>query len=148
MVLNRNGVISIFDAVVFISILAVVTAMLFSFSSHSADNGPLAGEVTERFLSIELKASDVLDTDDTMIYPISILLSAEINSGHLTESQRILKETFDELIPRAHGYTVTAGYNGRTVKADRQWDCDVTSHCRTVVPIVNGGGLEIYVEIH
>ena len=145
--MNRKGMISIMDAVIFISLISVVAAMLFAFPHSDEYNRPTAGEVTEQFLSVELKASDVLDTDDSKTYPISMLIAAEINSGDTDAAAKMVKDVFDRIVPSGHGYTVEMEYEGKKIMVDRQRECDVTSHCRTLVPVIKDRCLGISVEI-
>ena len=146
--MNRKGMISIIDAVIFISLLSVIAAMLFAFPHSDGGNNPMAGEIAEQFLSMELMASDVLDTDDSKTYPISMLIAAEINSGNTDAAEMMVKEVFDRIVPSGHGYAVELDYEGKKIRVDRQWDCDVTSHCRTLVPVIKDRHLGISVEIH
>lgn len=146
--MNRMGMISIMDAVIFIALITVIAAMLFAFPHSDDDNGPLAGEITKQFLSIELKASDVLDTEDSKTYPISMLIAAEINSGDIDDATAMVKDVFDRIVPSGHGFVAELEYDGKKIRVDRQRDSDVTSHCRTLVPVVNGKYLDILVEIH
>ena len=141
--MNRCGMISLVDAMVFVSVISIVAVAIFSLSGHpETEDGPLAGDVVDTFLSVELKACDVMDTDDTAIYPISILISSMINSDD-PHTYKLLKELFDGMIPEPYGYELTMTYGDHTTYVERKMDGDAASKSLTSVPIIKDRMLSI-----
>ena len=144
--MNRSGMISMIDAVIFIAILSVASVMLFTFIHEEPCIDPMAGDVTDRFLSIELMPCDVMDSDDTVIRPLPILLAALINSGD-PAAERISKDVLDEMVPEPYGYVMTMTYDRKTVRTERHADRDLTSRCTTSVQIIAGRCLTVELDV-
>ena len=146
--MNDRGMISIVDALIFISVLTVAATMLFAaMDHHSGTDDPMAGDIVDEFLSVELRSCDVFDTKDTVTYPSGVLLAAMVNSED-PHTEGFVRTMLDSMVPNVYGYDVTIGYGERTMGTGRPADGDLTSRCRTSVPIVDGKCLTVELRIY
>lgn len=144
--MNRKGMISIIDAIIFVSILSMVSVAMFSLADTDAHTeNQMAGDIVDTFLSMELRSCDVMGTDDTATYPISILLASLINSDD-PYALEFVEGIFDGMIQEPYGYELMIEYDGRTIETGTLLN-DISSKYRTSVPIVNDKCLTISLSI-
>ena len=77
---NRKGMLSSLDAMIFLSVMVLVSAGLFAYASFEDPETITSKDVADSFFSAELRASDLYPTEDDQTAPICDILAACINS--------------------------------------------------------------------
>jgi len=144
---DRKGVVSIVDAMIFVTLIAVVSMCLFSFFVSEHQEEPMAKTVCDDLISVELKASDVFDTEDSDVYRISDLIATGMVSGRTDRVESYVSQTLDGLIPKMHGYELTISYDGKTMTFAREGGQEMTSEYSVDTDIVNGKTMGYYLKI-
>ena len=148
MIRDRKGMIAMMDAMIFLIILTMVSASLFAYTAMDDAPEPMAKEVCDNLMSMELRACDIYATDDTQIYPIYVLLAANMNTDREKEVYDYVGEILDGLIPKVYGYELQLSFNGHGVRLERASDRGVTSEYSDTLDIPHTGGLYVSLNIH
>lgn len=112
---NRKGIISLMDAMIFLTLLSIVSVAMFSFLSPETQDEPMAKTICEDFLSIRLKASDVFETEDSDVYSISEIIAADLIAGGSEKVYNFVKDSMDDLVPATYGYKMSFEFEGKTM---------------------------------
>lgn len=135
---DGKGMISLVDAMIFVTLLSIVSVSLFSFYASEYQEEPMAKNICNEIISIDLRASDVFETTDSDTYSISDLIASGINSDRTEKIESYIENSIDELIPINDGYRLTITYGDRTMEFEREMGSIVDSEYSTDVDIING----------
>ena len=86
--LKGKGMVSMMDAMLFITVLGIAASVIFVHIPHEPQ-GTSAKEVHDELFRTEMKVSDVFDVADTRIMPLQDLLAAYLTSGNGNISEYI-----------------------------------------------------------
>lgn len=139
--LNRKGTVALIDAMVFLSLMSVVAVGIFAYIGYAEIEEPMAKSVTDDLFSVKVKASDLTDSEDSKLYPIAVLISANMASGDTEFTERYLAETMDCLIPEMYGYVLALGYEGHLLSVERTSLRDISSDYSSEINIDGAGTL-------
>lgn len=145
---DRKGFVSIVDAMIFVTLIAVVSMCLFSMFITEYQEEPMANSVCDGLISIELKSSDVFDTEDSDVYHISDLIASGLSSGKTAKLQSYISKTVDGMIPGMHGYSLTVTYRDKAMSFERDGGSQLTSEYSTDVNILNGSTVRYELKIY
>ena len=137
---NRKGMLSSLDAMIFLSVMVLVSAGLFAYASLTSK------DVADSFFSAELRASDLYPTEDDQTAPICDILAACINSGNLTKAKEYTEKVMRDLIPRHSSFLVEMEFNGKVLTAGAAGS-GVSSYYETEYATA-GGPLKVVVCIY
>jgi hypothetical protein len=143
---NRKGMLSSLDAMVFLSVMVLVSAGLFAYASFEEPETITSKDVTESFFSAELRASDLYPTDDNHSVPICDILAACINSGNLTKAKEYTEKVMRDLIPRHNSFLVEMEFGGKILTVGGG-GCQVSSYYEAEYATA-GGPLRVIVCIY
>ena len=137
---DRKGMIAIVDALVFVMLLSMAATWLFVFSNLEDAEEPMAKTISDDIFTMEIRISDVMDSEDTKVLPISTLMAAAMNTGRTQSLESFISQTLDQLIPGMYGYYLIVGYNGHTMEFHRHSDREMSSEY-TCDHIIDGAGV-------
>ena len=80
MKLRKKGMISLMDAMIFITILSIAASAIFVYAPNDSHEEN-AKDIHHDIFETKLKVSDVFDIQDTRVMPLSDLLAAHLTSG-------------------------------------------------------------------
>lgn len=110
---NRKGMLSSIDAMVFLSVMVLVSAGLFAYSSFEEPDAVTSRDVAERFFAAELRASDLYPTEDTHTVPVCDLMAACINTGCTEKAERYTERIIRDLIPGHMSFFTEMEFNSK-----------------------------------
>ena len=110
---SREGMLSSIDAMVFLSVMVLVSAGLFAYSSFEEPDSVTSKDVTESFFAAELSDSDLYTTEDAHTVPVCDLLAACINTGNVEKAMLYTERVMRDLIPKHHSFFTEMEFNGR-----------------------------------
>lgn len=141
--------IALLDAMIFLIILAMVSASLFSYTSlYSEESEPMAKNICDDFFATEHHANDVYGTDDTELYPIAVLIAANMNTEREDAVRSYVTEMMNGLIPEVYGYEMELEFNGKTVFLQRESTREITSEYSGTIEIPHTQGLKVRLTVH
>ncbi|MDD3128650.1 MAG: hypothetical protein PHW16_05290 [Candidatus Methanomethylophilaceae archaeon] len=143
---NRKGMLSSLDAMIFLSVMVLVSAGLFAYASFEDPETITSKDVADSFFSAELRASDLYPTEDDQTAPICDILAACINSGNLTKAKEYTEKVMRDLIPRHSSFLVEMEFNGKVLTAGAAGS-GVSSYYETEYATA-GGPLKVVVCIY
>ena len=111
---NKKGMAAVIDAFMFITIIGLIAAGMFAYSSVTDDKEAKAKEVHDAFFSIELKTEDLFDDTDTQKAMMCDLLAAYMvtGDGNVYEyAENVLRS----VVPPVYGYTFIINYDDRVL---------------------------------
>ena len=143
---NRGGMLSSLDAMVFLSVMILVSAGLFAYASFEEPETMTSKEVTESFFAAELRVSDLYPTTDAHTAPVSDLMAACINSGNVTKAKEYTEKVMRDLIPGYRSFFVEMEFGGMIMTAG-EGGGRVSSYYETEYSTA-GGPLKVVVCIY
>jgi len=105
---------SVIDAMMFITVIALVAAGMFAYSSVTSDEKTEAKTLHDTFFSIELRTSDLFDGTDTQSVRMCDLIAAYMMSGR-GDVREYTEHVLASVIPPIYGYEFTFEYEGRVM---------------------------------
>lgn len=118
--MNRKGMISIIDAIVFLSMLSIICIALFTMSDAGSDDEmPDAWSVADRIMQVELKEYDCFDTDDNGNCSFAVIIASRIHQNDTEEITAIIQNILDDSIPGPYGYALSLEYEGKRIEIDK-----------------------------
>lgn len=144
---NRKGFVAIMDAMIFLTILSIVSVSVFSYASNIDEDQPLAKTVCDDLFTIKLMASDVYPTEDSQTFPIADLIAADLNTDRIGDSMDYVRDSLEGLIPPMHGYVLKLSYNGNSYELSRMGEDSESSEYGTFIEVAGGGLLEVELTI-
>ncbi len=148
MIKNKKGVIALIDAMIFLVLIAVIGTSLFAYSAINDSTEPMAKTVCDDLFSMELHACDVYDTEDTQIYPVSVLLAANMNTKNESYVNDYVSKILDELIPKIYGFDMELKFNNNVVHLERSSNRELTSEYSETIEISHTEGLNVSLKIY
>ena len=136
MILRKKGMASLIDAFMFITVITLITAGMFAYSSLSADKEPEAKALHDAFLSIELRTDDLFEGTGTQMVRMCDLLAADIMTGN-GSARGYAEDVLACIIPPIYGYEFTFEYEGRTMTIGNGGNV-ITSRYSTETVILGG----------
>jgi hypothetical protein len=113
MIKNKKGMAAIIDAFIFITIIGLIGAGMFAYSSmHEKD--ALAKTMHDTFFGIELKTNDLFDDTDSQRNRMCDLIAAYLATGSGT-AKEYAEGVLNEIIPPIYGYSFTFEYEGSSM---------------------------------
>jgi hypothetical protein len=134
------------DALIFLTILSIVSTGLFSYIEMNETEEPLAKTVVDDLMSVKLQACDIYDTGDTRVFRLAELIAADINTGSTSEMGFFIKGSLDDMIPAALGYRAVFTYNGNQMTVSRS-DGNESSAYECKIEIEGGGSLGVRLAV-
>lgn len=145
---DRKGMVEFVDTMVFLCLLSVAAAGIFSFVTFEQPEEPLAKTISDDLLSSSVRVSDVTDSLDGKVFPIGTVIAASLNSGDTMKVQRYLLRSLDDLIPGVYGYEMKFTYGDRAIVVERHSPRSVTSEYHSEIRIDGAGVLEYSLLIY
>ena len=112
--LGRKGMAAIIDAFIFITIIGLIAAGMFAYSSAGSESETDAKRVHDTFFAIELKMNDVFDDGDTRTVRISDLIAAHLVTGD-GNVEEYAEDVLRSVIPPIYRFLMTFEYDGHTL---------------------------------
>jgi len=112
--LGRKGMAAIIDAFIFITIIGLIAAGMFAYSSAGTESETDAKKLHDTFFGIELKMNDVFDDGDTRTVRISDLLAAHMVTGE-GDVREYAENVLRSIIPPIYRFLMVFEYDGHTL---------------------------------
>jgi|GEM_PF-2414924 len=129
--LNRKGMVSMMDAMMFIAVLGVAASVIFVHVSVEPPETS-AQDIHNDLFRTELKVSDVFEIEDTRIMPLADILGAHLTSGSGNISE-YLRKVLEMNVDRAFRFICTCGGGALII--------DTTDAQNTVAPRSSYSGI-------
>lgn len=130
---DRKGMISLMDAMIFVTLMALVSASLFTMYCIDDSDEPDAKDICDEFISIRLKASDVFDTEDSEVYDISTLIASHMASDTEDEVEEYIENVIDDLVPKTYGFRFEINVGDESIICQRESTGELISEYRTTI---------------
>ena len=111
---DKKGMAAVIDAFMFITVIGLIAAGMFAYSSVTDDREAKAKAVHDTFFSIELKTGDLFDNTDTQKAMMCDLLAAYMVTGN-GNVYEYAENVLRSVVPPVYGYTFTINYDGRVL---------------------------------
>ena len=108
---NRKGMLSTLDAVIFVTILAVVAAGLVSVPEID-DPTPDASEICGDLFEVRLQSSCILPDSGDSVYLMTDLTAIALASGETVFLEDYIERAVSGTLSGRYGYTLTAECGG------------------------------------
>jgi hypothetical protein len=111
---GKKGMASVIDVMMFITVIALVAAGMFAYSSLTHDETTEAKTLHDAFFSIELRTNDLFNETDTQSVRMCDLVAAHMMSGR-GDVREYTEHVLASVIPPIYGYEFTFEYEGRVM---------------------------------
>ena len=112
--LGKKAMASTIDAFMFITIITLIAAGMFAYSSVPEDKETLAKTAYDAFFDTKLKANDMFEDTDTQNVRMCDLVAAYMVTGEgdvIAYAEDVMRAS----ISPVHSYLLTVEYKGRTL---------------------------------
>lgn len=146
---DRKGNIAIIDAIIFLMLLSAVSVTLFAYDgSDGIGDEPMAKKVCEDLFSVKVSSSVILDTTDTQVLPVAMLVAAGMSSGEEEKMSSLLKDMLDDMIPEIHGYEMIIDYNNHVIKMERQAYDSLSSEYECTQAVIGPMDMKVHIWVY
>ena len=114
MIAGKKGMASVIDAFMFITVIALIAAGMFAYSSLTAEEGAEAKALHDTFFSIELRTNDLFEETDTQSVRMCDLVAAHMASGK-GDVKEYVESVLGSIIPPIYGYEFKFEYEGHVL---------------------------------
>lgn len=143
--MNRRGLVSTLDAVIFVTILAVAACAVIGVPQIAHD-GPDALEICDGIFDARLKAEEVVEGGGGTVYPMADLAAMAVNSGETSFIEGYMDGVMRDAIGDRYGYRIVLDYNGIGVTLGTE-DGDPVSSCTREYHVTGGGVLKVSMAV-
>jgi hypothetical protein len=136
---NKKGLTAMVDAMIFIVIMGILVAAMFSVSDNEDYTMNEASEVSDQLFSAKVRISDILEEQDSLVITITDLLAASIVIGD-DSAPEYVKAILDSLTERPGAYRLNLSYRD-TALTIGTGDGIPVSGCERELTVTYGGVL-------
>lgn len=143
---DRKGITGVMDAMIFITIMMIVFAGMYTINTdHDDDLGLDASDISEQILSSKFSLCDITDSEDTVLVSAPDLFAASVISG-----DQLTIEYLTDLLDAASGlpgsYKMTLTYKDHTMTVGNG-DGTPVSKCTKSTTVTYGDQLITVLEL-
>ena len=109
MIRSKKGMLSTVDAVIFVTILALVAACMVAVPEEPED-GPDASELCSDLFDVRLRSSCVLPGSGDAVYSMKDLTAIALSSGETDFLEDYVERAVRGSLPARYGYSVDVVY--------------------------------------
>jgi len=133
---GKKGVASVIDAFMFITVITLIAAGMFAYSSLTSEEGAEAKALHDTFFDIELRTNDLFEETDTQSVRMCDLVAAHMASGK-GDVKEYAEGVLSSIIPPIYGYEFIFEYEGR-VMIIGDGGCTLRSQYSSEIVILGG----------
>ncbi len=144
--MNRRGMVATLDAMIFVTVLAVVSMTLF-FAGPQEDGSPDASEICDSVSSITLPADCVAEDSGNMRLNIWDIAAVSMEEGDTEFIDGYLEDVLDDMLTGRYGYEMTLIYEDSEISFGRGGGAPL-SECSREISVLGGGTVSVRLTIY
>lgn len=145
MIRGRKGMLSTLDAVIFVTILAVVASCMIGMPEQE-DTTPDAAVICEDLFDVRLQSSCVLPDSGDTVYGFADLTAMAISSGETDFLEDYIERAMDGCLSDMYGYSLTVKYGSVGQTFEKGPDRTVSAY-RTTMDVMGDADLSVSLRI-
>ncbi len=144
--MNRKGMVSTLDAVIFVTVLSVVACLVIGVPQIQ-DHGPDAGEICDSIFDSKLRAGEVIEGGGEAVYPMPELAAMAVNSGQDSFIRGYIDGVMSDVLGDRYVYRLEMTYldSGLVLGTDAGYE--PVSSCTREYVIVGDGVLTVTLTV-
>ncbi len=134
---------------IFLMLLSAVSVTLFAYDgSDGMNDEPMAKKVCEDLFSVKVSSCVILDTTDTQVLPIALLIAAGMSSGEEDSMAEILSDMMDDMIPEIYGYEMSLVYEDKNITLGRQAHDALSSEYECTQAVIGPMDMKVHLWVY